>query len=166
MTTLRDVPGKFPDQTPEDKNVKVIRTTDSPNCTGACGWLATVKDGKIIDVKQAADYDNPEYNPRGCLRGASMTHTIYSSDRVKTPLISTGMRGEGKFKEATWDEALDHIAEKFRKIIKDYGPESLLLFNQVVGTSYVQKGAQVRLFSLLGGSFSTAYDFNGDIAMG
>jgi len=47
-----------------------------------------------------------------------------------------------------------------------YGPESMLLFNQVVGTGYVQKGAQVRMAALLGMSFATAYDFKGDISMG
>src|SRR5512138_854100 len=42
----------------------------------------------------------------------------------------------------------------------------MLPFNQVVGTGYVQKGAQVRMAALLGMSFATAYDYNGDISMG
>lgn len=166
MTTFKKVPGRFRDDSEPYPGAGVIRTTDSPNCTGACGWLATVVDGKIIDVKQAADYDNPEYNPRGCLRGAMMPNLIYNPDRIKTPLMRTGRRGEGKWKEISWDEALDHIAEKFKNIIQNFGPEGILLFNQVVGTSYVQKAAQLRLFGLMGGSFATAYDFNGDIVMG
>lgn len=143
-----------------------MRTTDSPNCTGACGWLATVVDDVIVDLKPAGDYSCHEYNPRGCLRGMSMTHMIYNPDRVRTPLIREGERGEGKWREATWDEALDLIAEKMLYIRDTYGPESMLLFNQVVGTGYVQKGAQVRMAALLGMSFATAYDFNGDISMG
>lgn len=95
-----------------------------------------------------------------------MTHMIYGPDRIKAPLIRTGERGAGNWKEATWDEALDHIAGHMIRIRDEYGPESMLLFNQVVGTSYVQKGAQVRMASLLGMSFATAYDFNGDISMG
>lgn len=189
MTTLKKVPGKFPDDALEitcdrpdaglkgpierrsegmvgGNRVRVVRTTDSPNCTSACGWYATVVDGKIVDCKQAGDYDNPEYNPRGCLRGAAMPNLIYGPDRIRYPLIREGLRGEGKWRRVLWDEALNFIAEKFKGIIKNFGPESLLLFNQVVGTSYIQKAAQVRLFALLGGSFATAYDFNGDIAMG
>lgn len=166
MTTLKKVPGRFPDDTHPSSDVKVIRTTDSPNCTSACGWLATVVNGNIIDVKQAADYDNPEYNPRGCLRGAMMPNLIYSQDRIRTPLIRIGSRGSGKWQRASWNEALDFIAEKFKIIIEKDGPESILLFNQVVGTSYIQKAAQVRLWALMGGSFATAYDFNGDIVMG
>lgn len=166
MATRHAVPGRSKTTAPHEPNAKVVRTTDSPNCTGACGWLATVVDDTIVDLKPAADYPCQEYNPRGCLRGMSMTHLIYGPDRIKQPLIRTGERGEGKWREATWDEALDTIAAKFKKIIAESGPESIMLFNQVVGTGYVQKGAQVRMAALLGMSFGTAYDYNGDISMG
>ncbi len=96
----------------------------------------------------------------------SMTHLIYGPDRLKKPMIRAGERGEGKWREVEWEEALDYVADKFKTAIKDHGPESLLLFNQVVGTGYVQKGAQVRMAALLDMSFGTAYDFNGDISMG
>ncbi|HRI42540.1 MAG TPA: molybdopterin-dependent oxidoreductase [Fimbriimonadaceae bacterium] len=166
MATTKPVPGRFPALASEPQNKRVVRTTDSPNCTGACGWLATVVDDVIVDLKPAADYPCAEYNPRGCLRGMSMTHLIYGPDRIKSPLIRVGERGEGKWKEATWDEALDVIAEHMKRIIRDHGADHMLLFNQVVGTGYVQKGAQVRMAALLGMSFATAYDFNGDISMG
>lgn len=165
MATRFSVPGRQ-GSSKAAGDTKVIRTTDSPNCTGACGWLATVENDVIIDLKPAADYPCEEYNPRGCLRGMSMTHMIYGPDRVKKPLIRAGERGEGKWREVSWDEALDYIASKMISIRDNYGPESMLLFNQVVGTGYVQKGAQVRMAALLGMSFATAYDFNGDISMG
>jgi len=165
MATRFAVPGREASPAPKGE-ARIVRTTDSPNCTGACGWNATVVDDVIVDLKPAADYPCDEYNPRGCLRGMSMTHMIYGPDRIKTPLIRQGARGEGKWKEASWDEALDHIAAKMVHIRDTYGPESMLLFNQVVGTSYVQKGAQIRMAALLGMSFATAYDYNGDISMG
>ncbi len=165
MATRHAVPGRFRKE-PAPGEARVVRTTDSPNCTGACGWLATVMDDVIVDLKPAADYPCQEYNPRGCLRGMSMTHLIYGPDRVKTPLIRTGPRGSGQWKQATWDEALDYIADSMVRIRDKHGADSMLLFNQVVGTSYVQKGAQLRMAALLGMSFATAYDFNGDISMG
>lgn len=165
MATRHAVPGRQPKPAPTSP-ARVVRTTDSPNCTGACGWLATVVDDVIVDLKPAADYPCEDYNPRGCLRGMSMTHLIYGPDRIHTPLIRTGERGEGKWRKATWDEALDYIAGHMIRIRDEFGPESMLLFNQVVGTGYVQKGAQVRMAALLGMSFATAYDFNGDISMG
>lgn len=165
MATRYAVPGRKRTEKPASI-ARVVRTTDSPNCTGACGWLATVVDDVIVDLKPAADYPCEDYNPRGCLRGMSMTHMIYGPDRIKTPMMRVGARGEGKWREATWDEALDHIAGHMVRIRDEYGPEHMLLFNQVVGTGYVQKGAQVRMAALLGMSFATAYDFNGDISMG
>lgn len=165
MATRHAVPGRFKNEKPTEDS-RVVRTTDSPNCTGACGWLATVVNDTIVDLKPAADYPCQEYNPRGCLRGMSMTHLIYGPDRIHTPMIREGARGEGKWRSVTWDEALDHVAGKMKKISEESGPESMLLFNQVVGTGYVQKGAQVRMAALLGMSFATAYDFNGDISMG
>lgn len=165
MATRHAVPGRFSQPKPKGE-ARVVRTTDSPNCTGACGWLATVVDDVIVDLKPAADYPCDEYNPRGCLRGMSMTHLIYGPDRIKQPRIRVGERGSGEWREASWDEALDYIASRMISIRDRFGMESMLLFNQVVGTGYVQKGAQVRMASLLGMSFATAYDFNGDISMG
>jgi len=165
MATRHPVPGRTPSSQPSGE-ARVVRTTDSPNCTGACGWLATVVDDVIIDLKPAADYPCEEYNPRGCLRGMSMTHMIYGPDRVKKPLIRTGARGEGKWREASWDEALDYVADHMKRITAEHGADHMLLFNQVVGTGYLQKGAQVRMAATLGMSFATAYDFNGDISMG
>lgn len=165
MATRHSVPGRGATVAPSERT-RVVRTTDSPNCTGACGWLATVVDNVIVDLKPAADYPCEDYNPRGCLRGMSMTHIIYGPDRIHCPKIRTGERGENKWRDVSWDEALDYIAGKMIKIRDEFGPESMLLFNQVVGTGYVQKGAQVRMAALLGMSFATAYDFNGDISMG
>ncbi|AIM17227.1 nitrate reductase subunit alpha [Neobacillus sp.] len=74
---------------------KVIRTTHGVNCTGSCSWKVHVKDGIITWETQQTDYpttgpDMPEYEPRGCQRGATFSWYIYSPIRVKYPYI----RGE------------------------------------------------------------------------
>lgn len=76
---------------------KLVRSTCSPNCTGACGMVALVENGQIKTLIRAGDYPEPEYNPRGCLKGLSMMNLIYGPDRLKTPLIRTGERGKGEF---------------------------------------------------------------------
>ncbi len=88
----------------------VVRTTCSPNCTGSCGQLAFVRDGRIVKIQQAADYPDTVYTPRGCMKGLSYHLQVYNPDRITTPLIRTGERGSGEFREATWEEALDHVA--------------------------------------------------------
>jgi nitrate reductase / nitrite oxidoreductase, alpha subunit len=142
-----------------------VRSTCSPNDTGACGYLAQVVDGRIATLIQAADYPEKEYNPRGCLRGLSMVNLIYGKDRLKYPLIRTGERGSGQFRKATWEEALDYTARNLKDIMNKYGPEAVAVTVQVGGTGYVHKGAFVRLAALANWSIHHAYDQNGDLPM-
>lgn len=65
----------------------VVRSTHGVNCTGSCSWRVFVKDGIITCETQAVDYpsvgpDSPEYEPRGCPRGASFSWYTYSPSRV------------------------------------------------------------------------------------
>lgn len=144
---------------------RVVRSTCSPNCTGACGFKAQVKDGRIATLIQAADYPEAQYNPRGCLKGLSMMNLIYGKDRIKYPLIRTGPRGSGKFRRASWEEALDYAAGNLKKIMNKYGSESVAMTVQVPGTGYVHKGAFVRLAGLARWSIHHGYSQNGDLPM-
>ena len=70
---------------------KVVRSTHGVNCTGSCSWNVYVKDGLITWESQAVDYprtgpDLPEYEPRGCPRGASFSWYTYSPARLKYPV--------------------------------------------------------------------------------
>ncbi len=142
---------------------KTVRTTCSPNCTGACGMLAKVENGQIKAITQASDYPEAEYNPRGCLKGISMINLIYGPDRLKKPMIRSGAPGKGEFREASWNEALDYTANKLKEIAAKYGPESIGVIFQVGGTGYVQKGAVISLATLAGWSLHHPYDQNGDL---
>ena len=71
---------------------KVVRSTHGVNCTGSCSWMVYVKEGIIAWETQATDYpsvgpDSPEYEPRGCPRGASFSWYTYSPARVRYPYI-------------------------------------------------------------------------------
>jgi nitrate reductase / nitrite oxidoreductase, alpha subunit len=71
---------------------KVVRSTHGVNCTGSCSWKIYVKDGIITSETQQTDYpttgkDFPEYEPRGCPRGASFSWYTYSPARVKYPYV-------------------------------------------------------------------------------
>jgi anaerobic selenocysteine-containing dehydrogenase len=145
---------------------RVVRTTCSPNCTGSCGQLAFVRDGNVVKVQQAADYPDEAYNPRGCMKGISYHLLIHGPDRITTPLVRDGERGSGKFREASWDEVLDRIADELRRIGETWGWDSIHVFGQVPGSGYVQKGANYRACAALGMSHGTSFDFNGDLPMG
>jgi nitrate reductase alpha subunit len=71
---------------------KVVRSTHGVNCTGSCSWKVYVKDGIITWETQQTDYpsvgpDSPEYEPRGCPRGASFSWYTYSPSRVRYPYV-------------------------------------------------------------------------------
>ncbi len=71
---------------------KVVRSTHGVNCTGSCSWKIYVKDGIITWEAQQTDYpsigpDKPEYEPRGCPRGASFSWYTYSPARVRYPYV-------------------------------------------------------------------------------
>jgi anaerobic selenocysteine-containing dehydrogenase len=149
--------------TPVDR---VVRTTCSPNCTGSCGQLAFVRDDQVVKIQQAADYPDAVYNPRGCMKGLSYHTLIHGEDRILTPLIRTGERGSGAFREATWDEVLDRVAGDLRRIGERHGWDSIHVFGQVPGSGYIQKGANYRACALLGMTHGTSFDFNGDLPMG
>ncbi|MBW2065910.1 MAG: molybdopterin-dependent oxidoreductase [Deltaproteobacteria bacterium] len=148
-----------------EQGEKVVRSTCSPNCTGACGFNVHVTDGRITTLIQSADYPEQGYNPRGCLRGLSMMNLVYGKDRVKYPLIRTGERGSGRFKRASWPEALDYTAQRLKAIMEKYGPEAVALTVQVPGTGYAHKGAFVRLAGLAHWTIHHGYDQNGDLPM-
>jgi len=71
---------------------KVVRSTHGVNCTGSCSWNVYVKDGLVTWETQAVDYPStgpgmPEYEPRGCPRGASFSWYVYSPIRLRYPYV-------------------------------------------------------------------------------
>jgi nitrate reductase alpha subunit len=71
---------------------KIVRSTHGVNCTGSCSWKIYVKGGLVTWETQQTDYprtrtDLPNHEPRGCARGASYSWYLYSSARLKYPMI-------------------------------------------------------------------------------
>jgi nitrate reductase / nitrite oxidoreductase, alpha subunit len=71
---------------------RVVRSTHGVNCTGSCSWRIHVKDGLVTWETQQTDYpsngpETPDYEPRGCPRGASFSWYVYSPLRPKHPYV-------------------------------------------------------------------------------
>ncbi len=161
--SLAAAAGEEKQETPDD--LTYVRTTCAPNCTGGCGMKACVQNGEIKNIIQAADYEDAEHNPRGCLKGLSFSNLIYGPERMTGPKIRPGAPGSDEFKDVSWDEALDHTGKELRRIIDTYGPDSVGVVVQVAGTGHVHKGAVVRLATLNGFSLIGGYEMNGDLPM-
>jgi nitrate reductase / nitrite oxidoreductase, alpha subunit len=94
LRTLTKTGGREADAFYRDRwsHDKVVRSTHGVNCTGSCSWKVYVKDGIITWETQQTDYpsvgpDKPEYEPRGCPRGAAFSWYTYSPTRIRYPYI-------------------------------------------------------------------------------
>ena len=83
--------------------------TICPYCSCGCGINLIVKDGRIIG--QEPWKEHPINEGANCPKGKNAYHFLYSEDRLKTPLI----KKNGKLEAASWDEALDLVASKFKE---------------------------------------------------
>ncbi|MEE6281455.1 nitrate reductase subunit alpha [Georgenia sp. MJ170] len=95
LTGGRDGDAFYRDRWSHDK---VVRSTHGVNCTGSCSWKVYVKDGIITWESQQTDYpttgpDSPEYEPRGCPRGAAFSWYTYSPTRVRYPYVRSTLLG-------------------------------------------------------------------------
>jgi thiosulfate reductase/polysulfide reductase chain A len=104
-------------------------------CFWKCaGWVYKNESGTIKKI--IGNREDFNCNGRLCPRGTGGVGMYYDEDRLKTPLIRTEERGKQSFREATWEEAFDYIAEKVKKLSSDWGPESLALFTHGSGGKY------------------------------
>jgi formate dehydrogenase major subunit len=87
-------------------DIKLVSTT-CPYCGTGCGLNLVVRDGKVVNT--APWQRNPVNEGKLCPKGRYAHEFIHREDRLKKPLI----KKDGKFVEATWDEAYDLIIKKF-----------------------------------------------------
>ncbi len=121
---------------PRDDELQTVVTSCAHNC-GSRHMLVAHKKGDVI-VRISTDdgrYQrdgfygkDTEEEPqvRGCLRGRAYRQRLYSPERLLYPMLRVGKRGEGKFKRASWDEALEFVARGMIDIKEKYGSTALL----------------------------------------
>lgn len=122
----------------EIKNFKVdLKRTPTycEVCFWKCaGWVYKTSEGKIWKI--VGNDEDQHCNGRFCPRGTGGIGMYYDEDRLKTPLIRVEERGKQVFREATWDEAFEHISARMKDISVKYSPESMALFTHGSGSSY------------------------------
>jgi thiosulfate reductase/polysulfide reductase chain A len=94
-------------------------------CVARCPIEVTVENGRVAWLR-----GNPHDKALGesmCARGAAAIPFEYDDERPQTPLIRTGARGAGGWRRASWDEALDYIADKLRETAAEFGARGIAL---------------------------------------
>jgi DMSO reductase family type II enzyme molybdopterin subunit len=152
---------------------KVVKSSHArANCISACSWNVFVKNGIAWREEQNAIYAAsepgvPDFNPRGCQKGACYTDLMYEASRVTHPLRRVGERGSGRWKRVSWDEALTEIADSIidasvesdtGAVIYDHGTTNIDFGPDTVG--------EMRLFGGLNVTTIDSWAGVGDMPMG
>jgi len=102
-------------------------TTSCNFCSCGCGMIASVREGKLIAIE--GDYDHVVNRGSLCAKGLSMFPTHASPLRNKVPRYRAP--GSDHWEELSWDQAIEKIAQKLRKV-RD---ESWIATEEVAGQS-------------------------------
>lgn len=98
--------------------------TTCSHCSGLCLLKAHVRDGVIVRIGTTEGTMGAP-GLRGCARGRALRQRIYAPDRLRFPLKRDGERGEGRFKQISWNEALDTIVRELIRVKGQHGPTGL-----------------------------------------
>jgi anaerobic selenocysteine-containing dehydrogenase/Fe-S-cluster-containing dehydrogenase component len=118
-------------------------------CFNCCSTNFHFKGDRLVRV--TGNDTDPVLKGKVCPK-SQLTLQLYHNDkRLMQPLKRVGERGEGKFEPIGWDQALDEIAERLKKVRAAWGPEALALY---VGTrtGILTKNAYTRLFGQMWGT--------------
>ena len=96
-------------------------------CHSRCRVIVHSENGKLINIEEDPTYplyENIFPPTRACLRLKGAKEFMSHPDRLNYPLKRMGGKGEGKWQQITWDQALDEIAEKLSQIEQEYGTDA------------------------------------------
>ena len=92
-------------------------------CTVRCPIKVDVENGQVAFIQ--GNPHVPAMKGAVCPRGAAGTALLHDNERPQTPLIREGNRGEGKWRKASWDEALDYVADKLKAVKEEHGARGI-----------------------------------------
>ena len=109
---------------PADFDVETFHGGCPHDCPDTCSMVFTVKDKKLISV--TGNPDHPMTQGGLCVKLKDYEQRHYHPDRLLYPMKRTGPKGTKQFERISWDEALDTITTKWKKIIAEDGPQAIM----------------------------------------
>ena len=107
--------------------VSVVDTACPLDCPDSCSLSVTVQNGKVRTID--GSHRNPVTDGFICAKVRKFDGRVYGPDRLLTPGVRKGRKGDGRFERVTWDVALDRIVEKMREAKARWGAESILPYS-------------------------------------
>jgi len=121
------------------------------DCPDLCHLRVEVEDGRVVKI-DGGDR-TPITDGFVCGKVRRFTEHLYGPERVATPLIRTGAKGEGSFRPASWDEALELVATRLGEIRARSGGEAILPMHYGGSNGWLSEGGTAtRFFRRLGAS--------------
>lgn len=121
------------------------------DCPDLCSLQVEVADGRVVKVD--GDARGPITDGFICGKVRNIADHLYGEHRLHAPLVRVGAKGEGRFREATWDEALTLVADRLRAIRDADGGEAILPFHYGGSNGWLSEGGlATRFFRRLGAS--------------
>lgn len=118
------------------------------DCPDLCGLTVTVDNGRVVEVN--GDNRGPLTDGFICGKVRKIADHLYGDDRVLHPMIRTGAKGSGHWRQATWDEALDIIATRIAQL---EDKTALLPYHYGGSNGWLTEGAlATRFFRRIGSS--------------
>jgi thiosulfate reductase / polysulfide reductase chain A len=94
-------------------------------CAVRCPMEVTVENGRAVWLQ--GNTNDPAIGASLCAKGSAGLALEFDDQRPQTPMIRSGPRGSGQWRRASWDEALDHVAEKLTETIEEFGGRGVAL---------------------------------------
>ena len=133
---------------------RIVRAACPHDCPDTCAMLVTVREegGRKVAVKVAGDPGHPTTRGVLCAKVSRYLERTYHPERVLGPLKRVGRKGEGRFEQVSWDEALDDIAARLKRIAA-VDPQRIVPYSYAGTMGLVQGEAMAgRFFHRLGAS--------------
>jgi anaerobic selenocysteine-containing dehydrogenase len=121
-----------------------VRGACPHDCPDTCAMLVDVEDGRAVRVR--GDPAHPVTQGFLCTKVNRYIERTYHPERLRTPLRRVGAKGAGKFEPATWDEALDDIAWRLERVVREWGAEAVLPYSYAGTMGLVQASSMDRRF--------------------
>ena len=102
-------------------------------CPSRCAILGYLDEGRLVKIEgQPSSIRN---QGKVCAKGQSGASKVYDPDRILHPLMRTGERGAGQWKQVSWDEALDDLSRRLKKLRDEGTPEKFVFHHGWVSAS-------------------------------
>ena len=125
-------------------NIKTGHSACPHDCPSTCALDVEILDERTIGRVRGAK-DNSYTAGVICAKVARYAERVHHPDRLKHPLVRAGAKGAGQWKEASWEAALDLIAERFLKAEHEFGSESVWPYYYAGTMGLVQRDSINRL---------------------